>query len=282
MADRVEGSKAMAGVAPVAAESAVLEIRDLVKTYHMGEVEVHALKGINLTVERGEFVAIMGPSGSGKSTLMNIVGCLDRPTSGTYRLDGIDVSRLDRDARAEIRNDKIGFVFQGFNLLARTRATENVELPLLYSNQGLSTLDRARRAREALRRVGLAGREDHYPSQLSGGQQQRVAIARALVTEPAILLADEPTGNLDSRTSEEIIAIFQELNDAGKTIVLITHEPDIAAHSKRVVYVRDGLIWRDERIVQTRKQPGEPVDAGMEPAVAFPFTLAPVSEEVTR
>jgi putative ABC transport system ATP-binding protein len=272
VADRVEGSKAMA------AESAVLEIRDLVKTYHMGEVEVHALKGINLTVERGEFVAIMGPSGSGKSTLMNIVGCLDRPTSGTYRLDGIDVSRLDRDDRAEIRNDKIGFVFQGFNLLARTRATENVELPLLYSNLGLSSLDRDRRAREALRRVGLAGREDHYPSQLSGGQQQRVAIARALVTEPAILLADEPTGNLDSRTSEEIIAIFQELNDAGKTIVLITHEPDIAAHAKRVVYVRDGLIWRDEQIVQTRSHPGEPSEAGAEPAIAFPFTLASAQE----
>jgi putative ABC transport system ATP-binding protein len=266
----------------MAKDSLVLEIHELVKTYRMGEVEVHALKGINLTVERGEFVAIMGPSGSGKSTLMNIVGCLDRPTSGSYRLDGIDVSRLDRDARAEIRNAKIGFVFQGFNLLARTRATENVELPLLYSNQGLSTLDRARRAREALRRVGLAGREDHYPSQLSGGQQQRVAIARALVTEPAILLADEPTGNLDSRTSEEIIAIFQELNDSGKTIVLITHEPDIAAHAKRVVYVRDGVIWRDERIVQARKQPGEPVDAGMEPAVVFPFTLAPESQEVAR
>jgi len=269
-----------------AADSPVLEIRDLVKTYHMGEVEVHALKGINLTVERGEFVAIMGPSGSGKSTLMNIVGCLDRPTSGTYRLDGIDVSRLDRDSRAEIRNDKIGFVFQGFNLLARTRATENVELPLLYSNLGLSTLERARRAREALGKVGLSGREDHYPSQLSGGQQQRVAIARALVTEPAILLADEPTGNLDSRTSEEIIAIFQALNDTGKTIVLITHEPDIAAHAKRVVYVRDGLIWRDERIVQTRSHPGEIPEDGAEPVVAFPFTLdsthEPASEEVAR
>jgi putative ABC transport system ATP-binding protein len=263
-------------------DSLVLEIHDLVKTYHMGEVEVHALKGVTLLVERGEFVAIMGPSGSGKSTLMNIVGCLDRPTSGSYHLDGIDVSRLDRDHRAEIRNAKIGFVFQGFNLLARTRATENVELPLLYSNQGLSTLDRGRRAREALRRVGLAGREDHYPSQLSGGQQQRVAIARALVTEPAILLADEPTGNLDSRTSEEIIAIFQELNDSGKTIILITHEPDIAAHAKRVVYVRDGVVWRDERIVQTRSHPGEPVDAGVEPVVAFPFTLAPVAEEVAR
>jgi putative ABC transport system ATP-binding protein len=266
----------------MAKDSLVLEIHELVKTYHMGEVEVHALKGINLTVERGEFVAIMGPSGSGKSTLMNIVGCLDRPTSGSYRLDGIDVSRLDRDARAEIRNAKIGFVFQGFNLLARTRATENVELPLLYGNQGLSTLDRARRAREALRRVGLGGREDHYPSQLSGGQQQRVAIARALVTEPAILLADEPTGNLDSRTSEEIIAIFQELNDSGKTIVLITHEPDIAAHARRVVLVRDGLVWRDEQIVQRRAEQGAPATGEKgeaEPAVAFPFPIAPVIEE---
>jgi putative ABC transport system ATP-binding protein len=266
----------MAGDAPV------LEIHDLVKIYHMGEVEVHALSGINLTVERGEFVAIMGPSGSGKSTLMNIVGCLDRPTSGTYHLDGIDVSHLDRDARAEIRNDKIGFVFQGFNLLARTRASENVELPLLYSNLGLSTLERARRAYEALKQVGLAGREHHYPSQLSGGQQQRVAIARALVTEPAILLADEPTGNLDSRTSEEIIGIFQALNDAGKTVVLITHEPDIAAHAKRVVYVRDGVIWRDERIEQRRSQPGEPGEGGTEPVVAFPFTLASAPQEVAR
>jgi putative ABC transport system ATP-binding protein len=270
----------------------VIEIRDLTKVYRMGEVEVHALKGIHLSVERGEFVAIMGPSGSGKSTLMNILGCLDRPTAGSYRLDGIDVSRLDRDQRAEIRNAKIGFVFQSFNLLARTRATENVELPLLYSDLGLSTLERARRARAAIARVGLAGREDHYPSQLSGGQQQRVAIARALVTDPAILLADEPTGNLDSRTSEEIIAIFQELNDAGKTVVLITHEPDIAAHARRVVYVRDGVIWRDERIVQTRANLEGPSEGGeAEPAIAFPFTIAPsapervqerVQEEVAR
>jgi putative ABC transport system ATP-binding protein len=261
-----------------AADSPVLEIRGLTKIYHMGEVEVAALKGVDLLVRRGEFVAIMGPSGSGKSTLMNIIGCLDRPTAGTYRLDGIDVSRLDRDARAEIRNAKIGFVFQSFNLLARTRSTENVELPLLYSDLGLSTLERARRARGALSKVGLAGREDHYPSQLSGGQQQRVAIARALVTDPAILLADEPTGNLDSKTSEEIIGIFQALNDAGKTVILITHEPDIAAHAKRVVYVRDGLVWRDERIVQRPARPGAdgvsaPDEAEM--AAAFPFPIAP-------
>jgi putative ABC transport system ATP-binding protein len=260
-------------------DAPVIEIRDLTKVYRMGEVEVSALKGVSLTVERGEFVAIMGPSGSGKSTLMNILGCLDRPTAGTYRLDGIDVSRLDRDQRAEIRNAKIGFVFQSFNLLARTRATENVELPLLYGNLGLSAPERARRSREALARVGLAGREDHYPSQLSGGQQQRVAIARALVTDPAIVLADEPTGNLDSRTSEEVIAIFQELNDAGKTVVLITHEPDIAAHARRVVYVRDGLIWRDEKIVQTRAKLGAPTPGEAEPAIAFPFTIAPPVEE---
>jgi putative ABC transport system ATP-binding protein len=262
--------------------NAVIKLDEVHKVYQTGEVDVHAVRGVSLEIQPGEFVAIMGSSGSGKSTLMNMLGCLDRPTRGRYFLDGVDVSGLNRDALADIRNQKIGFVFQGFNLLARTRATENVELPLLYSNQGLSTLDRDRRAREALKRVGLAGREDHYPSQLSGGQQQRVAIARALVTEPAILLADEPTGNLDSRTSEEIIAIFQELNDSGKTIVLITHEPDIAAHAKRVVFVRDGVIWRDERIVQTRSHPGEPVDAGVEPVVAFPFTLAPESQEVAR
>jgi putative ABC transport system ATP-binding protein len=259
----------------------VIEIRDLTKVYRMGEVEVHALAGIDLAVERGEFVAIMGPSGSGKSTLMNIVGSLDRPSSGLYRLDGVDVSRLDRDQRAEIRNSKIGFVFQSFNLLARTRATENVELPMLYSDLGLTSEERARRARQALARVGLAGREDHYPSQLSGGQQQRVAIARALVTDPAILLADEPTGNLDSRTSEEIMGIFQELNDAGKTVVLITHETDIAAHAKRVIYLRDGLVWRDERIVQTRSHPGAAV-SDAELAIAFPFTIAPPTDKVER
>jgi putative ABC transport system ATP-binding protein len=251
----------------------VIEIHDLTKVYRMGEVEVRALAGVSLVVERGDFVAIMGPSGSGKSTLMNILGCLDRPTAGTYKLDGIDVSRLDRDGRAEIRNAKIGFVFQSFNLLSRTRAIENVELPLLYSDKGLAAPERTRLCRQALVQVGLGGREDHFPSQLSGGQQQRVAIARALVTDPAILLADEPTGNLDSRTSEEIIAIFQGLNDAGKTVVLITHEPDIAAHARRVVYVRDGLIWRDERIVQEPAKLGDTAGEA-EPAIAFPFTIA--------
>jgi len=230
----------------------VIEIKDLTKVYQMGEVEVRALAGINLLIDRGEFVAVMGPSGSGKSTLMNILGCLDRPTTGTYRLDGVDVSELNRDQRAVVRNAKIGFVFQSFNLLARTSAIENVELPLLYGETGWTRAQRDDAARKALVLVGLAGREGHYPSQLSGGQQQRVAIARALVTDPAILLADEPTGNLDSHTSEEIMGIFQELNDSQKTIVLITHEPDIARHAKRIVHVRDGLIHQDERIRQHR------------------------------
>jgi len=230
----------------------VIEIENLTRVYQMGEVEVRALAGINLTADPGEFLAVMGPSGSGKSTLMNILGCLDRPTSGTYKLDGIDVSTLNRDERAVIRNAKIGFVFQSFNLLARTSAIENVELPLLYGETGWTREQRHSAARQALERVGLKGRENHYPSQLSGGQQQRVAIARALVTNPAILLADEPTGNLDSRTSEEIMGIFQGLNDSGKTVVLITHEPDIAQHAKRIVHMRDGLIQQDERIQQLK------------------------------
>ena len=237
----------------------VIEIRDLTKVYTMGEVEVRALDGVDLLVEEGDFVAVMGPSGSGKSTLMNILGCLDRPTSGTYLLDNVDVSQLDRDERAVIRNAKIGFVFQSFNLLARTSAVENVELPMLYGELGWSRDQRHKAALESLHRVGLKGREGNQPSQLSGGQQQRVAIARALVTNPAIVLADEPTGNLDSRTSEEIIAIFQKLNDEGKTIVLITHEADIAQHAKRIVHVRDGRIQQDERIdqhrVESRVQP---------------------------
>jgi len=245
-----EGSAAEAAEADVAPP--VIEIRGLTKVYHLGEVDVRALDGVDLVVQQGEFVAIMGPSGSGKSTLMNIIGCLDRPTVGTYVLDGADVSKLSRDDRAIIRNAKIGFVFQSFNLLARTSSMENVELPLLYGDLGLTKKERDAAAKEALHRVGLAGREGNYPSQLSGGQQQRVAIARALVTNPAILLADEPTGNLDSKTSTEIMGIFQDLNDDGKTIVLITHEPDIAQHAKRVVTVRDGLIQQDEGIVQHR------------------------------
>ncbi len=234
----------------------VVEIRGLVRVYHMGEVEVRALDGVDLTVAEGEFVAIMGPSGSGKSTLMNILGCLDRPTAGTYALDGHDVSALDADERAEIRNAKIGFVFQNFNLLARTSALENVELPLLYGRDGLGANERERRAKQMIARVGLEGREDHHPSQLSGGQQQRVAIARALITDPAILLADEPTGNLDSRTSQDVLAIFQDLNDAGKTVILITHEPDIAAYAKRAVHFRDGRIVEDHPVRQLRAAQG--------------------------
>jgi putative ABC transport system ATP-binding protein len=232
----------------------VIRIRDLYRIYRMGGSEVRALDGISLDVHRGEFVAVMGPSGSGKSTLMNIVGCLDRPTSGSYVLDGVEISSLDRDRRAEIRNDKIGFVFQNFNLLARTNALENVELPLLYSAKtDMTDAERRQRARRCLERVGLAQRWDHTSAQLSGGQQQRVAIARSLVNDPAILLADEPTGNLDSRTSEEVIAIFQALNDEGRTVVLITHDTDIAQFAQRVVAFRDGKIISDHQVVDRRR-----------------------------
>src|SRR5687767_12263156 len=241
-----------AGPISAAGRAGVIEIRDLVKIYTLGEVDLRALDGVDLTVDQGEFVAIMGPSGSGKSTLMNIIGCLDRPSSGRYVLDGADVSQLSRDQRAIIRNAKIGFVFQSFNLLARTSSMENVELPLLYGDLALTKRQRHQKAKTALHHVGLAGREGNYPSQLSGGQQQRVAIARALVTDPAILLADEPTGNLDSRTSIEIMGIFQELNDEGKTVVLITHETDIAQHAKRIVHVKDGRIQQEDRIEQQR------------------------------
>ena len=224
----------------------VMQMVDLKKTYRMGETEVHALRGVSLNVNVGEFVAVMGPSGSGKSTLMNIIGCLDRPTSGQYILEGVNVSALDRDQRAEIRNDKIGFVFQNFNLLPRTSALENVELPLIYSmKHRFDDVQMRERAKECLARVGLDGRGEHVPSQLSGGQQQRVAIARALVNDPAIVLADEPTGNLDTKTSEEVMGTLQKLNEEGKTIVLITHELDIANFAKRVITLRDGLIISD-------------------------------------
>jgi putative ABC transport system ATP-binding protein len=230
----------------------VIQTTQLVKTYASGSNEVHALRGIDLTVEKGEFVAIMGTSGSGKSTLMNILGCLDTPTGGTYQLDDVHVNGLDKNALAAIRNEKIGFVFQGFNLLPRTSAIENVELPMLYDRSGKKRDTRALAA-AALERVGLGDRLDHQPSELSGGQQQRVAIARALVTEPALILADEPTGNLDTHTSIEVMALFQALNEQGITIVLVTHEPDIAVYAKRIVEVRDGRIRRDEPVKNRRK-----------------------------
>ena len=230
----------------------VIRVADLVKIYRMGDVQVRALDGVSLSVATGEFVAVMGSSGSGKSTFMNIVGCLDRPTSGKYFLDGEDVSELSRDERAEIRNAKIGFVFQSFNLLSRTSALENVELPLLYARDTHAADNRAEKARRCLAMVGLAGREGHYPNQLSGGQQQRVAIARSMINDPAIILADEPTGNLDSKTSEDVIAVVQALNEQGKTIVLITHEPDIARYAKRIVTFKDGRVLSDETIRQQR------------------------------
>ncbi len=221
----------------------LITIDRIVKTYQLGDVEVHALRGVSLNVSRGEFVAIMGASGSGKSTFMNILGCLDKPTRGSYVLEGIDVSKLSRDELAAIRNSKIGFVFQGFNLLSRTSALENVELPMYYST--IPNKLRKSKAVEALQRVGLGERLEHYPNQLSGGQQQRVAIARALVNDPSIVLADEPTGNLDSRTSVEVMGIFQELNAQGITVILVTHEPDIAQFAKRHVVFRDGLLKSD-------------------------------------
>ena len=226
----------------------VIRIEDLTRIYQMGEVEVRALDGVSLSIDEGEFVAVMGPSGSGKTTFMNIVGCLDRPTAGRYFLDGHDVSELDRDERAEIRNKKIGFVFQAFNLLARTSALENVELPLIYSANGHAAKDRVEKARHCLAIVGLGGREHHLPSQLSGGQQQRVAIARALINDPKMILADEPTGNLDTKTSEEVMAVLQKLNDEGKTVVLITHEQDISRYARRVVLFRDGRVVEDRPV----------------------------------
>ena len=230
-----------------AQESAVLRVEELHKYYDLGETRVHALRGVSVEIQSGEFVAIMGSSGSGKSTFMNILGCLDRPSSGRYLLEGTDVSRHDKKALALIRNQKLGFVFQGFNLLARTTALENTELPTLYTK--IAKAEREKRASEALAMVGLADRAQHFPSQMSGGQQQRVAIARALVNRPSILLADEPTGNLDSRTSVEIMEILQNLNDKGLTIVLVTHEHDIAQFAKRVLVFRDGKVRRDDPVL---------------------------------
>ena len=250
----------------------VISIRNLVKTYHVGEVTVRALRGADLDVEAGEFVAVTGPSGSGKSTLMHILGCLDRPTSGTYVLDGKDVSRMSKDELAIIRNRKIGFVFQGFNLLSRTTALDNVELPLLYNGANkMKTSERHKAAMESLAAVGLGERFHHFPNQLSGGQQQRVAIARALVTRPTILLADEPTGNLDTRTSIEVMGIFQRLNvERGITVLLITHEMDIAEYGTRLVRFRDGRIQVDEPVTRRR-------DAAKELAALPPPEIEPVN-----
>lgn len=224
---------------------ALIELRDVVKTYDLGEVKVRALRGATLDIHQGEYVALMGPSGSGKSTLMNTLGCLDRPTSGSYTLDGREVVTMNRDERAKLRNEKIGFVFQNFNLLARTTALENTGLPLLYANS-ISSRQRKRRAREMLTRVGLGDRLDHHPGQLSGGQQQRVAIARALVNRPSILMADEPTGNLDTRTSRDVMTLFGELNQQDQiTLIMVTHDPEVAKHAKRILVLRDGLIILD-------------------------------------
>lgn len=229
----------------------VIQLENIHKTYTMGDVQVHALRGVSLTIREGEFVAIMGASGSGKSTTMNILGCLDRPTRGTYVLDEQDVSQMSKDERADIRSRKIGFVFQGFNLLSRTSALENVELPMLYA--GITGVQRHERAMAALAAVGLTGREQNHPNQLSGGQQQRVAVARALVNDPALILADEPTGNLDSRTSVEVMDIFQRLNrERGITLVLVTHEPDIAQYAQRVVVFKDGKIRKDYQVEEQR------------------------------
>jgi putative ABC transport system ATP-binding protein len=239
-------AKEMEAAPAAPSAGSVIRVEELHKYYELGETRVHALRGVSLSVEHGQFVAIMGASGSGKSTFMNILGCLDKPTSGTYLLEGIDVSKHDKKALAHIRNQKLGFVFQGFNLLARTTALENTELPTLYTK--ISKAEREKRAAESLAMVGLTDRAQHFPSQMSGGQQQRVAIARALVNRPSILLADEPTGNLDSRTSVEIMEILQGLNEKGLTIVLVTHEHDIAQFAKRVLVFRDGKIRKDDLV----------------------------------
>ncbi len=235
----------------------VIKLEDFRKTYRNGTMEVQAVRGVTVDVLPGEFVAIMGSSGSGKSTMMNTIGCLDRPTSGRYLLDGVDISKLNRDQLADLRNQKLGFVFQGFNLLSRTTAVENVELPMLYARPAIPARVQYQRAMEALELVGLGARHDHHPNQLSGGQQQRVAIARALVNQPKVLLADEPTGNLDSRTSIEVMGVFQALNEKGITIVMVTHELDIASYAKRTIVMRDGLIRSDDLVKRRLHAPEE-------------------------
>jgi len=253
---------------------ALVRLTEVHKVYRTGEMEVPAVRGLSLEIQRGEFVALMGASGSGKSTLMNILGCLDRPTSGHYILGDADVSALDRDELADIRNRKLGFVFQSFNLLPRTSARENVELPLLYGAHHLTNAQLREKADAVLASVGLAGREDHHPSQLSGGQQQRVAIARALINEPEIVLADEPTGNLDSRTSVEIMGIFQQLNGRGITIIMVTHEQDIASYARRNVVMRDGLILSDVAVARR-------LDAAVEAQKIAPVDAPPPDESPT-
>jgi putative ABC transport system ATP-binding protein len=252
---------------PTMSTKPVIEISKLSKIYTMGSNRVHALRAVDLTIESGELVAIMGSSGSGKSTLMNMLGCLDVPTDGTYLLDGVKVNGLSKNALADLRNQKLGFVFQGFNLLARTSALDNVELPMLYDRSGRKR-DTRRLAAESLKRVGLGARMDHQPSELSGGQQQRVAIARALVTDPTLILADEPTGNLDSRTTIEVMALFQELNDQGITVVLVTHEAEVARYAKRVVEMRDGRILRDHPVLDRRRAADDLIQMDPVPADA--------------
>lgn len=235
----------------------VIKLEDFRKTYRNGTLEVHAVRGVSVDIFPGEFVAIMGSSGSGKSTMMNTIGCLDRPTGGRFLLDDVDVGKLNRDQLADLRNHKLGFVFQGFNLLSRTTAVENVELPMLYARPAIPARVQHKRAMEALEIVGLSGRHDHHPNQLSGGQQQRVAIARALVNQPKVLLADEPTGNLDTRTSIEVMGVFQSLNEKGITVVMVTHELDIACYAKRKIVMRDGLIRSDEPVAHRLNAPEE-------------------------